>query len=140
MWEQYADNHNGVCIGFNILEDLDFFATSHNVKYVDELPILNSFDPDDTMLIDLMTTKRKQFAYEEEVRVWKSPNRIFYSFKKSCLKNIAFGYKVPDDKIEHIIHILNYYNYPKMNLYQAHKFPDEQLVGYNFLNYQSKDN
>jgi hypothetical protein len=137
MWENYADNHNGVCLGFNILDDLEFFATSHNVKYVDEYPILNSFDPDDTMLIDLMTIKHRNYSYEEEVRVWKNPNKITYRFNKVALKNLAIGYKLSnnDDEIENILNIIRKQNYPEVRVYLSFYNEEKQSIMYHQINY-----
>jgi hypothetical protein len=96
MWAMYADNHFGLCLGFDTNSDL--FRKAKEVHYV-ETPaeaedLENSGDP-------LAFAKSKAWAFQSEWRVVLSgaePRKE--RFEKSSLKEVIIGYRVnaPDER------------------------------------------
>jgi hypothetical protein len=69
LWSHYADGHKGVCLGFDVAEDV-----LDEVTYVDDLLTARLGDEDDPSCIPqdlqdfLFLTKFRHWAYENEVR------------------------------------------------------------------------
>lgn len=141
-WIEHGKKHSGVCIGMTMrYDDTNFFKTAHNVKYVDEYPILNSLDFLDTeknTLIDLVTTKLNSYCFEDEIRIWKDSDLDYYEFNKHCLFGICFGYKLNNnyDAYYEIVELIRKYKYKNVKLYQALKVPDEDTLMYQSIDYK----
>jgi len=68
MWSYYANAHTGVCIEFDIDEDLidkDFYC----VKYEPELKIVSSEEITREIAINILKRKTDHWKFEEEVRL-----------------------------------------------------------------------
>ena len=66
LWAHYADKHRGLCIGFEIPDELNI---ARRVEYVsDRLPFPESLTIEHSDA--LLYTKYSSWAYEEEVRVF----------------------------------------------------------------------
>lgn len=116
MWSHYADNHSGVCLGFDIDESDEhlekFFDESKNrhlfphgkacrlfpMKYVsfDERPSIDISDEEDSCLMKILTYKSDLWKYEQEVRIIVHsydqiifPRTLYY--RPDCLKEIICG-------------------------------------------------
>ena len=92
LWSHYADKHKGVCLGFDVKEDL-----LEEVKYADELLRVRLSDDEDPPLIPdelqqlLMVTKFRQWEYEkrsQKVRavVRKRPKKETFSSGRSTTR------------------------------------------------------
>lgn len=46
MWEKYADNHKGICFGFNAKSLFECVGGGGEVQYIDKLPTINFVDDD----------------------------------------------------------------------------------------------
>lgn len=67
MWGHYADNHRGICLGFE--SSNAFFENAHPVTYSPERPIINAFrDTRHQMLDAAIFTKAEHWRYEREWR------------------------------------------------------------------------
>lgn len=69
LWSHYADKHRGLCLGFDIPDQL-----AKNVRYVGrrlkaEIEHDNSSDDTDSPGYKLITTKYSHWKYEDEVRL-----------------------------------------------------------------------
>ena len=118
MWAHYADSHKGVCLKFDVLEALDFFAPAKRVKYASSYPIYNYLS-DKNKVADLLFTKSKDWEYEGEVRVIKDkPDN--YTFPKSALKEVIFGCNITIGDKKTISAILSD-KYPGTKIVQAQK-------------------
>lgn len=82
MWAHYAASHWGVCVGFrtDYLEDFStqifknkgFLGVFYKVKYVDDYPVINLFDPKRVPgegFNIAVTTKSRNWEYEAEYRL-----------------------------------------------------------------------
>ncbi|MCL5033395.1 MAG: DUF2971 domain-containing protein [Thermotogae bacterium] len=74
MWSHYANNNNGVCIGFD--EKIKFRIINkykkldtQEVKYACKVPMLSSEVLDSNELKNFWSTKGKSWEYEHEVRI-----------------------------------------------------------------------
>jgi len=100
LWSHYAAKHHGMCLGFELQDDL-----AQEVHYIkDRLPI--RFKPngpekrlDETFVRELLASKYEHWKYEEEIRVFLSldPSTIesgsyFFSFSdKLQLAEVILG-------------------------------------------------
>ncbi len=94
MWEKYADNHSGFCVGYNSRILFNFLGGGGKVEYPDELPILL---PDPIMSREEMRWKQvyfkeKKWEFEQEYRTqkfWEFPATI--SDRQITLPKEAFN-------------------------------------------------
>lgn len=63
LWSHYADRHRGVCLGFEVKNEI-----LKNVQYVSERPRLKRID--EALAQQLLFTKYQDWAYEQECRVF----------------------------------------------------------------------
>ena len=63
LWSHYAEEHKGICLGFDVPE-----SCLHEVKYVPERLQFEQLIPDDGQLQHLLRTKFKDWRYEAEYR------------------------------------------------------------------------
>ena len=106
MWSHYSKYHEGICLEFDILEDPSFFISAIPVNYVDTLPAYDHFKERDQVTKKLIQPKAKEWEYEEEVRVIKTPNDIkqnkgnqAFKFNPNALRKVIFGCKASKDTI-----------------------------------------
>ena len=105
MWGHYGNNHTGVCLHFQVLEDgnevlsykseVDFMVDK--VIYSDQ-PI-NLYESRNIKFNDiekkLLHTKSSKWEYENEIRL-TAPKQGTLKFKKTALKSVIFGAKSSD--------------------------------------------
>lgn len=116
MWANYADNHQGICLGFETSEMAYFtakpqkFLTKINYpKEFREFPVA-AFLPENPDILDgalkyAMETKSFHWRYEEEYRAYLKDKEVtpnskitFFPFGKNLvLKEIIFGFKTKLD-------------------------------------------
>lgn len=111
MFSHYADNHRGVCIGFDttilvksIQEKMKCHASIRPVWYFIKLPKLDI----GTQPALCATVKDRIWGYEKEYRLFVSnaSEKLLphghYSYDSSAIKEIIFGCKASDDFISKI--------------------------------------
>jgi hypothetical protein len=97
MWSHYANNHTGICLEFD--DDLlcNSLGDMFRVQYPKEQYVLKLKTPEVTEnnIIEAFCTKQKGWEYEQEIRMFRSPNPSKpdknYPFNKQALKAIYFG-------------------------------------------------
>ena len=107
-WGHYADNHKGICLGFDVDD-----SRLNEVKYVKyRLPVDTFFSPEKHR--KLLTTKFEHWRYEQEYRIIINLNSnilhendlFFESFSDSLkLKEIIIGCEsktTQEDIVKHI--------------------------------------
>lgn len=111
MWSHYANNHSGVCLGFNILpigmEEFSMLC----VNYLDKIVPVNYFREKDTVLFYWLYSKSKVWEYEEEVRAVYTNKNGYIDFERNVLEEIYFGLRMPQDHINKLNQSLNDLNY-----------------------------
>lgn len=128
MWAHYADAHKGICYGFDVSEDEKCFSPRLDVCYDDLRPQINILDQYrgsaekiENQLKKAITTKQKQWAYEEEVRCLKrygiNEQNTNVHFNPKALKEIIFGWITPKDDIIKIVQLCKA-NHLQVDFYQ----------------------
>jgi hypothetical protein len=91
LWGHYANKHRGLCLGFDLPEQL-----LERVRYVkSRLPWPDSLDED--FMKQLLLTKFDHWSYEDEYRVYvnleKSENDLYYAnfSKELTLSQVIIG-------------------------------------------------
>ncbi|MBH8559866.1 DUF2971 domain-containing protein [Hymenobacter negativus] len=103
MWAHYSDSHRGLCLKFDVAADPDAFVFPFKVKYRDNYPRLNHIRaPEGASVREMVTTKSKDWEYENEYRVMKFQDAGLHSFKKAALVGVTFGCKASDAFIKEI--------------------------------------
>ena len=108
MWSHYADSHKGICMKFDVLADPSAFFAGYKVNYEVEYPIWNHVRSDTGQSVtNLLTTKAKQWEYEQEYRVLKIGDPGNHSFAPSALVEIIFGLRCAADYIDDVKRLTN---------------------------------
>ncbi|AYN04786.1 DUF2971 domain-containing protein [Flavobacterium sp. 140616W15] len=119
MWAHYADSHKGICLKFDILEDVEFFTPAKRVIYANEYPQYNYLQDKNDFVNQMFFTKSDEWKYEGEIRVLKS-KKDNYKFNKICLKEMIFGCNISENDKKTLMKIMRQY-YPDTKLKQAVK-------------------
>lgn len=109
MWEKYADNNRGICVGFDTKSLFECVnGGGGEVQYTDELPVIDFLK--DNLLekhIKNVYFKESKWGFEEEYRLhkmWKhkaSDDERNIQLPDSCITEIHIGkYVTPKDKSE----------------------------------------
>lgn len=128
MWAHYADSHKGICYGFDVSEDEECFSPRMDVCYEDLRPHINILDQlsgntknIETQILKAITTKQKQWAYEEEVRCLKryaiNEQNTNIHFTPKALKEIIFGWITPEEDIKRVVELCKR-NHLQVDFYQ----------------------
>lgn len=131
MWAHYSENHSGLCLEFNFLDEINDFNdkkikleefniphlrkvnyTNSNVEINYKQFVQESFTP--------VYTKTKVWEYEEEFRSIR-PKVGLYPFSKKCLKSIFFGLNCVDEDIQRVIKLVTKCDYHDVNFYKMEK-------------------
>jgi len=93
MWASYANDHKGMCLGFDTSNDM--FHSARPIiyllkvrKYVPGAHALNAEA--------FVLTKTREWNYEDEWRVIAAAARRLYSFKAEKLECVIFGTQTSD--------------------------------------------
>lgn len=95
LWEHYADNHKGVCLGF--ASPPNSFATylSFNVHYTDQPNKIKLISNMEGKIADdifyWFCIKHKSFSFEEEIRIIDGDGYGLRPFRKEMLFEIIMG-------------------------------------------------
>lgn len=107
MWSHYADCHKGICLGFDVSKDPDFFVFPKNVAYQDNYPKIDISQSEGTneYVSALLGTKYTKWSYEDEVRVYKEHHQA-YHFNPASLVSVTFGCKAEAKIIEEVVSVV----------------------------------
>ena len=120
MWSHYTDKHKGVCVTFEIREDIQFFSLPLKVDYPPEYPyfnfIKNRKNKEKHSLKFYFATKSNHWEYESEIRIVKdreqhSKFRGPINFNKKCIKELIFGYRMPEKQKHELIDVFKCFGY-----------------------------
>lgn len=121
MWAHYADCHRGVCLKFDILEDIDSFLIPAPIEYNSEYINFDVLDSDITKLI---RRKSCDWAYEQEYRIIKPDFHGLKKVKRSALKEIIFGCRTSEEVRDEIISETLNNGFPDVKFSEAIKRSD----------------
>lgn len=101
MWSHYSNYHKGIVLGLELVSDLDFFVTPIRVIYKDEYEELNYLNDPEKSTIDTLMIKSSQWAYENEIRIYKNIPGL-HSINKKSIKEIYFGINTSQEDIDEV--------------------------------------
>ena len=119
LWAHYADNHKGICLIFDLLEEHPFIEydsyrfAQGPVDYENYNPV-NYLKSKMEGISRLFFTKSKDWKYESEYRFQILEESGFFKFNKNFLKGVIFGLRVPDEKISKFKSICNKLGFKNM--------------------------
>jgi hypothetical protein len=145
LWSHYANSHRGFAVGFDTkklskaIGELKLESFIKSIYYSDKYPKIefefNLFKNPDNMLkfkaiIQSLTTKSKQWYYEEEVRILTfAKNKIKINLPSDCIKEINLGFKMDEKALNEIIKIRNL-RFPNAIVYQCKKSTDNYEISF----------
>jgi len=99
MWAQYADKHQGVCLIFEVCEDIDTFTSALKINYSKNYPVVKYMhEKNGADLIEKpFLTKSEDWKYESEWRIFDLEKAKHYLyFKPKSLFGIILGAKITE--------------------------------------------
>jgi len=129
MWSHYADYHQGVAIGLEVRNDLEFFLMPIKIDYRDTYEVLNYLKDPQKATIDTLKIKSSEWGYEKEVRVYKN-NSGLYVLNPEAIKEIRFGVKTSAKDIEDIKSICAQKGLGHISFYKAKKVHGQFAVDF----------
>jgi hypothetical protein len=127
MWEKYADEHKGFCVGFHskiLFNDPLHFGGGGPVDYVEALPVIHPLDDYELRNIKLVYSKLNSWEFEKEYRVHKfneygfTPEQRKVVLPDSVFAEVILGANMPaSDRLEIIIAIRT--RFPDVTIFQA---------------------
>ena len=111
MWNLYAENHAGFCVGFDSKKMFQNFDGGGNVNYFEILPDIFPLENNIKKYVKNIFSKQINYSFENEYRVYKSFNQYATIYErqikipKDCFKEIIFGAQLSKYEIDEIIEI-----------------------------------
>ena len=100
MWDEYADNHQGVVIEYDNSHDSSI-GTAGMVKYTDTKLSVNILKINEEIIYKIFTTKENKWSYESEYRmVIRLPQPkcgINMLFKDIIVRSVTIGKNTKND-------------------------------------------
>jgi hypothetical protein len=122
MWEGYAEDYSGICIGFDkyVLQDTVHVIESP-VRYYETLPKRGLFDSPEELYMKMLSTKSTDWEYENEYRILKlnAASKTF-TIPLEGIVEVIFGCKMSKDDKDELIKIISTNN-PKCSMYEVKK-------------------
>lgn len=129
MWAHYAQNHYGLCLGFDKEIGGAFIEGIKGVvRYTDQQTEVDwtKIDcvPHEGDTKNFFYEKAKEWEYEQEYRVVKHHSmaelapETYNSFKKEALVAMFFGLRMPEDRQNFYIDLCKQYGYKNITFYK----------------------
>lgn len=105
MWAYYGGCQRGICIEFNLLEDVFFASDIYQVMYKSYFESIKK-ENDKFNYYDILTTKSEEWTHEKEWRVIKEGYAgKFCSINPRAIKSIILGPKFMEYKESEVIQV-----------------------------------
>lgn len=103
LWAHYADNHNGMCLVFDVSSDKEKL---YKVEYQERFPEIDLSDNAETHIetIKIVTTKSLEWKYEQEYRQVYIMKNMLCEYPGELVE-IIFGCRTPFDDIKMVANI-----------------------------------
>lgn len=119
MWAHYAQNYNGVCIGFDVKDSLKDIkeVTYTNRRYPKIVKAgLSEVDPqlEKTIVDRNLYTKSKNWKYEAEYRIVKKQTEKYLEFDPTCISSVILGNLsvIDDENLQKVYEVCMKQNIP----------------------------
>lgn len=116
MWSHYANKHNGICIGFDFPHKYEEQFILCHVKYLDKIIPLDGNADMLRVILYWLTTKSIRWEYENEIRAISKNKQEIIFFDNKFVKEIIFGCKVTNQKIENTLTEIKNFGYDLNNI------------------------
>ena len=93
MWAHYANNHRGICLGFEDFSDANYpdVLMSGEVKYQKDLPVVRYFGEEPKkMIYNIFFNKFEDWKYEQEFRLVADAG-VTLAFNPAVIKEVILG-------------------------------------------------
>jgi hypothetical protein len=99
MWAHYANSHRGVCLIFDVCEDVDTFVAALPVTYSDSYPVIQyHIGIGQELVRKSFLTKSKEWSYESERRIFdRGVAKKYLAFNSNALFGIVLGVNISED-------------------------------------------
>jgi hypothetical protein len=138
MWAHYADSHKGIIMEFKKEKSGLLLPYLLPVNYFKNYPVINVSDypKEQNMAVWLqcLCAKGKDWKFENEWRVVRSPGNKKYAFNKTELSGIIFGLNTPDKKKRGIYDLIQKAGYKDVSFKQAEFDRNSFVVHYRDYN------
>jgi len=130
MWSHYANDHKGICLGFDPYRDSKNFRLAQEVQYEKDYPKIDLVKEDlFSQLIKIATYKHLDWKYENEFRIINFKNSGHRKFNVSSLREVIFGCKTSPKDIDTVINLLYKFGYEHVELKQARQYSTKFKLG-----------
>lgn len=123
MWEKYANNHHGLCVGFYTNKLKPFIRSGGEVIYVDNLPTID-FLKDNYLLQHAKTIlfKEREWEFEQEYRLLMIWNDTATTEQRTM--------RLPNDSIAEIIlgKLMSVENKEEIKKIAMEKYPNAKII------------
>lgn len=116
MWAHYGDSHQGVCLKFDILRDLDTFLVPVPVDYNEQYIDFNMLNSD---LLSVLRRKSPEWKYEDEYRIIKTDYQGLWEIKSDCLAEIIFGCRTSEEEKNEIRKLVEFSGFTNVKFSEA---------------------
>lgn len=109
MWAHYANNHSGICVGFEDLNvnSLPGLSMSGNVSYQKALPVVQYFGEDEKAIAyKIFFVKCEDWQYEREFRLVADANATL-TMDPSLIRQVIFGMHMEETIKERVREIVS---------------------------------
>jgi Protein of unknown function (DUF2971) len=131
MWSHYADSHRGICLGFSIETDDEWFGLAAPVRYTDELPVvdLTSQGSSAKNFESIALCKDTRWSYEQEWRIASLEPTKVREFPSHLLVEVILGCEISNrHRLAITARVLT--RPTPARLYQAHRHPMKYSVDF----------
>ena len=128
MWAHYAQDHYGLCLGFDKTIDSPYLkGVKGIVRYSDKQTEINwtKIGIEKIGTKSLYFEKANEWAYEQEYRIVKHRTQIEQptdeynnSFKKEALVAMFFGLRMPEERQNFYIDLCKQYGYKNISFFK----------------------
>ena len=143
MWSHYAYKHQGVCLKFDVLKDINFFFAGgsksigliRNVEYCNKYPLISVYNAmiEKSVTRELPFLKLIDWIYEKEFRIISNELDTIplgIRFNKEALIEVNFGCRINESRKSKkrkskLIKILKKAHYPNIIFYEAKTSKDK---------------
>jgi len=102
MWSHYSENHEGICLQYDVAKDVRALSAALTVDYLDDYPLIDWVKEGlGTQLEKVMLRKYPGWSYEHEHRiVHVTGARTYYPVVPSALVGVIYGTRARKDVID----------------------------------------
>ena len=135
MWAHYADHHRGICLEFDLRNDV--LCGALRCEYQREFPLVKLYENSDESNLLILLAKGKSWEYEKEYRLISQERTVavqgantlmtdgsFLQLPESALRSVIVGCQADYDGIRALVEHLA----PQVRVKRAHRVPNRYCL------------